>query len=123
MSGIKLLADTNAIVHHLNGNIAINSVFEDSTIFISSITFTELLANKSLTEEEITILRAYLSNINIIHTNDSICEIAAEIRKNNKVKLPDAIIAATSLFLSIPLVTFDKGFRSINKLRIITPLV
>jgi predicted nucleic acid-binding protein len=68
-------------------------------------------------------LRAYLSNINIIHTNDSICEIAAEIRKNNKVKLPDAIIAATSLFLSIPLVTFDKGFRSINKLRIITPLV
>lgn len=122
MSGIKLVADTNASVHHLNGSIAVNSIFENSATFISSITFTELLANKNLTDEEMVIVRVYLDSINVIHTNDSIFEIAAEIRKSNRVKLPDAIIAATSLFLSVPLVTFDKGFRSINKLRIITPL-
>ncbi len=48
-----------------------------------------------------------------------ICEIAAGLRKNFRIKLPDAIIAATSFFLNIPLITFDETFYKIDDLKIL----
>ena len=36
------------------------------------------------------------------------------IRKTNNLKLPDAIIAATAHYLNIPLITADKGFKTID---------
>jgi predicted nucleic acid-binding protein len=38
------------------------------------------------------------------------------IRQNNKIKLPDAIIAATAMQYGLPLVTADKGFSKITNL-------
>jgi predicted nucleic acid-binding protein len=35
------------------------------------------------------------------------------------VKLPDAIIAATSLYLDLPLLTADVGFKKIPNLKLI----
>jgi predicted nucleic acid-binding protein len=34
------------------------------------------------------------------------------------MKLPDSIIAATSLFMEIPLLTADKGFQKISQLNL-----
>lgn len=36
-----------------------------------------------------------------------------------KIKVPDAIIAATSIHKNIPLITFDKGFDTIKSLDLI----
>jgi len=46
-------------------------------------------------------------------------KIAIEIRQKVKVKTPDAIIAATSKYLQIPLVTSDKGFKNVPDLELI----
>lgn len=115
---LKFLADTNAIIYHLAGNKKLESILNDNLIYISAITYAELLS-KNLPSEEQIILKAYLSSLQIIHTNDFICEIAADLRKAYKLKLPDAIIAATSFFLNIPLISFDDVFYKIDDLKIL----
>jgi predicted nucleic acid-binding protein len=118
MSGNKFLLDTNVIINHLNGNETVAALLEDSYLYISAITFTELLS-KQLTEKENVILLNYLGSVHVIHTNEFICKTASHLRKKSKIKLPDAIIASTSLFLDIPLVTFDNDFDKINDLNIL----
>ena len=49
------------------------------------------------------------NNIEIIEVNKEIADLAINIRnnKNKKIKLPDAIILATSKYLNLPLLTDD----------------
>jgi predicted nucleic acid-binding protein len=119
MSGDKFVVDTNIIIYHLSGNKDVEVLLQDKVLFISSITYTELLSYGKLSPEEQRILKKYLKAIQVIHTNEFICEMAASLRRINNVKLPDAFIASTSFFLDIPLITFDKDFDKINDLRII----
>lgn len=46
-------------------------------------------------------------------------QIVKEIKRKYKIKLPDAIIAATSIYLDIPLVTFDVDFKNIEELKLV----
>ena len=118
MNGIKILADTNAIIYHLAGNDKLEAVLNNNLVYISAITYTELLSKQLASNEEI-VLKDYLNALHIIHTNDIICEIAADLRKSYKIKLPDAIIAATCFFLNLPSVTFDEIFFKIDDLKIL----
>jgi predicted nucleic acid-binding protein len=45
--------------------------------------------------------------------------LAIEIRQQVKIKTPDAIIAATSKYLNIPLITSDKDFKKIPGIELI----
>jgi predicted nucleic acid-binding protein len=118
MNGIKILADTNILIMHLAGNEQCERILNGALFYISSITYAELLAG-SLTPDEKIVLTDYLSEVHVVHTNNFICETAATIRIANRIKLPDALIAATSLFLDIPLLTFDADFEKINNINII----
>jgi predicted nucleic acid-binding protein len=118
MSGTKFLLDTNVIVNHLNGNKNVETLLDGALLYISAITFTELISKK-LPQSESIILSDYLQTVHVIHTNDFICKLSAEIRRKSKLKLPDAIIAATSIFLDIPFVSFDSDFDRVNDLQII----
>jgi len=51
--------------------------------------------------------------------NDEIKQKTIQFRKNSKLRLPDAIIAATASYLQMPLLTADKGFRSIDVIDVI----
>lgn len=119
MSGSKILADTNTIIYHLAGNHEVELLLEGNILYISSITYAELLSNAKASEAESELLQDYLKNVHIVHTNDFICELAADLKKKSRLKLPDAIIAATCFFLDVPLITFDKDFERIDDLRIL----
>lgn len=51
--------------------------------------------------------------------NSKLKDKTIEIRKKYIIKLPDAIIAATSIIYGIPLVTADKGFSRVEELDLI----
>ncbi len=119
MNGNKLLLDTNAIISHLNGSKKLEIVLEGCTIFISSITYTELFSFAKLSVVDLQLLKAYVAELQIVHTNNFICDIAAEIRRKTKVKLPDALVAATSIYLDVPIITFDTDFEKIDNIRIL----
>jgi hypothetical protein len=51
--------------------------------------------------------------------NDKIKINTISIRVDNKLKIPDAIIAATSLYLKTPIVTADERFKKVIDLELI----
>ncbi len=61
-----------------------------------------------------------MSGISIVSdTNPQIKQITKNLMQDISVKLPDAIIAATSLYLDLPLLTADVGFKKIPDLKLI----
>ncbi len=58
----------------------------------------------------------------MITITDDIADLAIRIRRSSKIKLPDAVIAATSLNDNFILVTRnDKDFRNVPDLEIYNP--
>ena len=64
-------------------------------------------------------IKDFLSECHIIALSDEIKEICISIKQNSRIKTPDAIIAATSQFLDIPLISADIGFEKIHNLDLI----
>lgn len=104
------LFDTNILIDFLKGyQPAIDELEYWNDGVISALTWMELMAGvKTPADEEI--VRELLQNLRIIHTDDEITALAAEIRRNSlvvppKVPLHDAIIMATGLIDADVIVT------------------
>jgi predicted nucleic acid-binding protein len=116
MNGSSYLIDTNVLIYILQGNFHVKHFAQSEVLSISCITEMELLGKYQISETEQRIITRVLNSCNIIDLNYSIKQLAIKIRQDAKVKLPDAIIAATAMQYSLPLVTADKGFSKIANL-------
>jgi len=115
---IDFIADTNFLVYVHEGN-QIVADFLDFNFGISFISEIELLGFKGLNKTKENKLKLLINDCFYIDWNSKIKEKTIELRKKNTIKLPDAIIASTSLVYGIPLVTADKGFSKIEELDLI----
>lgn len=68
--------------------------------------------------EELKQIENFLRSILIIDINSEIKNISIDIKRNHNLKLPDAIIAATSYYLNLPLMTADKRLTKLSELNI-----
>ena len=118
MSGLRFVADTNFLINVHEGK-SITEPFLDGTVIISIISEIELLGWTGLTTLEKMKLKGMLDDCIIIDLNPDIKDIAIELKQKYAIKTPDAIIAATSKFMQLPLVTSDKGFRKLKAIQII----
>lgn len=119
MSGREYLADTNILIYLFDGNTSIAELLEGQLIFVSFISEMELLSKQGLTNAQSVIIKKALKDFYHFEFNDEIKESAIEFRKKYNLKLPDAIVAATSKYLNIPLITSDKSFKKIDEISII----
>ena len=119
MSGNSLLIDTNIALYLLNGDETIAELLKGIDVYISFISELELLGFQDLRQEERPLIDEFLSNCIIVELNQSIKQLTIELKRNYKIKLPDAIIAATSKYMNIPLISADKGFEKISELQFI----
>ena len=120
--------DANIAIAFLGGD---NSVVEalsrwkDETrpLFLSTVAETEVLSFTQWTREERFATERFLEeNFTSIPFDRTLARIAAEIRRNVKIKFPDAAIAATAIFTRTPVVTRNaRDFRKITHLPIIVP--
>lgn len=113
MSGIKFLLDTNFILAILNEQDPIVQMMSDRSIddadcAYSSITRIELLSFPKITPQDIGIVDGFLSRLQYIPFSLEIENAAILIRRQYKLKLPDAIIAATAKCLKLELLTLDQ---------------
>ncbi len=115
MNGIKYLADTNCFIYLLEENPLILPFALDSWAF-SYITETELLSKKGISKNEDFVIREMLGSCFKIEHSQVISELVITLKLSHNIKLPDAIIAATSQLLQIPLITGDKGFARLDNL-------
>jgi len=94
---------------------------EESPI-ISAITEIELLCWKTATEKDLEVLNDFINDSLVIELEQPIKLKTAEIRKTFRIKLPDAIIAATALVYGLTLVTRNsEDFNNISGLNTVNP--
>ena len=110
MSGNSLLLDTNIILFLLEGDKFLSELLYNKKLYVSFVTQLELLGYTDITAREQTEIEFFLSDCIIIDINNTIKRQVIKIKQSSKIKLPDSIILATSMYLNIPLVTADKGF-------------
>jgi predicted nucleic acid-binding protein len=115
VSGIKYLADTNSLIYLLEGRPMMDS-FIQNIVCTSIVSEIELMGWYKITQAQKQVIINLLLRLDVIELSQEIKELAIEIKQQNKIKLPDAIIAATSLQLDIPLLTADMGFQKIKGL-------
>ena len=63
-------------------------------------------------------IKYFLSDCTIVPLSVEIKDVCIAIKQSKKIKTPDAIVAATSMLLEIPLITSDKGFEKIDNLNL-----
>ena len=61
----------------------------------------------------------FLNNCIIVDLNQAIKRLTIDLKRSYKIKLPDAIIAATSIYINVPLISADKGFEKISELQFV----
>ncbi len=91
MSGISIVSDTNPLIYLLDGNAEVAEYLDEKQVWISVIS----------------------------ELSPQIKRVVKELLQKYPIKLPDAIIAATSIYLDLPLLTADTGFRNIPELKLI----
>ncbi|MFK0733628.1 MAG: type II toxin-antitoxin system VapC family toxin [Gloeotrichia echinulata DVL01] len=123
---MELLFDTNIFIYHLN-----NQLSEAGTDLLrqgisglgaySVISRIELLGFKQSTDADIQ-ARRLLSRMIELPLTSEIAERTIAIRKRLKIKVPDAIIAATALEYSLQLVSRNQDdFSQVEDLRWVNP--
>ena len=119
MSGISILSDTNPLIYVLNGNREVADYLDGKQIWVSAITELELFGKKGLNKSELKEINYLIDNCIIADINADIKQITKNLLQESAIKLPDAIIAATSFYLDIPLFTADIEFQKIEGLNLI----
>lgn len=117
MNGIKYLLDTNILIGLIKGNEAAIQQLNDVNLqdcAYSSVTRMELLGFPDITQHEIKVISALLDRMTYTGINHSIEDQTITLKQQHRLKLPDAIIAATAIEHKIGLLTLDK--RLANKL-------
>jgi len=119
----NFLFDTNFIIYSAQDKINVADFLkEDSNVYISSITYIEALGfpfQNSREEDKIAKVCAIFERLFL---TEEIERQTIRIRKTKKIKLPDAIIAATAITHNLTLVTRNTDdFKNISGLKILNP--
>lgn len=101
---VKLLFDTNILVDYLNAVTQAKVELElYSEKAISAITWMEVMVGTTPKTEAGT--RAFLATFERLSVDEDVCELAVALRKQHKIKLPDAIVWSTAQVHNLQLVT------------------
>ncbi len=120
---IRYLLDTNAVVALLQGHTGLAQQLLDAEwVGISIITQLEFLAFPALSTSDAEHFQHFAQRVNVIGLTPyaaTYLQTIVRIRQQYRLKLPDAIIAATALEYAATLVTADQQLHVIPELGIL----
>jgi predicted nucleic acid-binding protein len=105
VTGCKALFDSNVIIYLSKREIPLSFVDQFDALFVSIITYMEILGYPFSNPKEELFIKELLSVFQTLFIDQRIADITVDIRKKNRIKLPDAIIAATAISQGLQLVT------------------
>lgn len=120
--GQGYLIDTNTTIDYLSDKLPEKSAefIEKIDSQLSVISRMELLAWPNATDEQLKVLEAFVGTSNIFSLSEPVIVESIRIRKTYRIKLPDAIIAATALVFDLTLITLNTvDFKNISGLKLI----
>lgn len=124
---MRFLLDTNVVINYLEASLPKDSMLLLNTIvdekpIISIITKIETLGYNFKTHDEQIVMETFINACTVIHINNDIVDKTISIKKAKKIKLPDAIIAATALLNDLVLLSRNLAdFKSIEELIVTDP--
>jgi len=121
--GKRYLIDSNTLIEYtgkllpVSGHDVVTAIINDQ-FNISFINKIEVLGYAGANDK----LREFINSANIFRISDGVLEKTIELRRNLKIKIPDAIIAATALTNDLILVTRNTDdFRNMTGLEVMNP--
>jgi len=126
--GKRYLIDSNTVIDYLDGKLPptgmsfIDTIVDD-TVLVSVITKIEVLGF-NVNPSSHKILNDFMEDATVLPLDDDVVKQTINLRKSNKIKTPDAIIAATAIIHNLELVSRDiSDFKNIEGLQLINPHV
>lgn len=111
---VNALLDTNLLIDYLQGDSrALTEIKRYAQCAISEITWMEVMVGASPDTEVGT--RAFLNTFKRIAIDDAVAEQAVKLRKQYRLKLPDAIVWASAQTHSLLFVTRDTKDFPVNE--------
>ncbi len=124
--GTGYLVDTNVVIGYLDNKLpphgmsAMHLIVDDRPI-ISVITKIEVLRFNT-PEQVYKVLVDFINDSTILDLSDVVVDATIAICKSHRIKLPDAIIAATAIVYNLTLITRNiSDFKNINRLELFNP--
>lgn len=122
----QYLIDNNVISSYFSGLFSENAMLFVADVFdqkpnISVITEIEALSWLNPDKSKEAVVKSFIEDSNILNLSPDIVAQCVKIRRSQKVKTPDAIIAATAIVHNLTLITSDNDFNNIQDLKIIDP--
>ena len=123
------LLDTNTVIYYLKSALPpkamqILHAIVDERPMLSVITKMELLGFNYKQMEEQLLMTQFTQASYMLNIDDEIVANTISLRKQFKIKLPDAIIAATAISHNLILLTHNTtDFTKIQKLTVIDPFL
>ena len=123
--GKKYLIDSNAVIDFCNGKLPLQGrdlLFAIEQPIISIITHIEVLGFAAIEKDEERQLKDFISIAHIIPLDLQVSLKTIELRQQLRIKLPDAVIAATALVFDLTLITRNTDdFKNILGIKLINP--
>jgi predicted nucleic acid-binding protein len=113
--------DTNVVLYHLAGRMS--GDLPSGSMCVSIITEIEALSYPGLSTAEELRIRQFFEELNVIPITSLVRDRTIEVRRRNRLRIPDAIIVATALTLEAELLTNDTDLPAIGGLKVIRPSI
>lgn len=113
--GVRAVLDTNAVIYLQKGWLEIPLPVGE--YLISVITEIELLSFSGLEEAQRDKLLRMIEDMEVVEIDQAVKHCAIALRRDHRLKLPDALIAASALTRNAVLVTNDSQLAKIPGIR------
>lgn len=115
---LDYLIDTNILISLFNNELA--EPIPDGELGYSIITEIELLSFAGLEQAEETLVRTNLKALSQIPLTASITEKTIQLRRQYRLKTPDAIVAASAWDCEAILLSNDRQLAQIDEIRLLS---
>ena len=124
--GMNMLVDSNVIIDYVSNRIPEKSakqldIYFNSNFSVSIISKIEVLGFNTL-DYELEQLESFIQLSSVVYIDEAVADKTIEIRRMKRIKLPDAIIAATALVQNCILLSHNTtDFKKIEGLQVLDP--
>ena len=118
-----MLLDTNILIYLAQpGGETLQAQIASTSPAASLISRVEALGFQRIADDERERLDTVFAWVEVLPVDDAVADAAILLRQSRRMKLGDALIAATALLYDLPLVTRNDGdFKHVPGLKLINP--